>query len=102
MRSLFLLTLFGLAACEPQTPVVSQLTDTVTVRVHYVDAATMAAAARAAGDPVIDRDGYTVLRGAGENWTCDVYLAPPRALGDATAMLIGHEFLHCLYGAYHR
>ena len=92
----------ALAACEPQTPVVPQLTGSVTVHVHWADTETIAAAARDAGDPVLDREGYAVLRGAGETWACDVYLAKPRALGDATATLIGHEFLHCLYGEYHR
>lgn len=105
MKKLFVIgACLLLAACgAPEQPSTPQLTDTVTLMVHWASLAEINAAAKANGDPQVEREGYTVLhRAAGATiWTCDIYMGKPSGLGGPTQALVGHELLHCLYGSYH-
>lgn len=33
---------------------------------------------------------------------CEVYAVKPKRIDDSRTMTIGHEFLHCVYGRYHK
>jgi len=33
---------------------------------------------------------------------CEVYAVKPKRIDDQRTMTIGHEFLHCIYGRYHK
>src|SRR5262245_13973719 len=59
------------------------------------------------GIPQNNRHGFTIVKrnlktGA---FTCEIYLPNdrrPRTVDDEATLIIGHEFLHCLLGEYHR
>jgi hypothetical protein len=53
------------------------------------------------------RRGFSILKTNRETSarTCEVYLPAeqrPREVDDAGTLSLGHEVLHCMYGAYHR
>jgi hypothetical protein len=33
---------------------------------------------------------------------CEIYSTKPRRVDDKRTMTLGHEFLHCVYGRYHK
>lgn len=35
-------------------------------------------------------------------YTCDIHVAQPHRVDDNNTLTLGHEFLHCIYGSYHR
>lgn len=53
----------------------------------------------------VEVDGFSEMTtnpGGIAGYRCDIYLAYPANLGKSEQELIGHEFAHCLFGAYHK
>jgi hypothetical protein len=53
----------------------------------------------------IDVDGFSVMTtnpGGVRGYHCEIHMLAPPDLSEATQLLLGHEFAHCLYGRYHR
>lgn len=90
-----------LGACVQDASTPTQITQSVSLTVHWADVAEMNVIAKAHGDPQIEREGYTVLVGHPGAFVCDIYMGKPTGVGGLTQALIGHELLHCLYGSYH-
>lgn len=101
MKLLALIAAVLLVGCEVSSRTPPELTRTMTLRVHWADADMIARLAQERGDPVAERDGYTILVGAPGAFECDVYVIKPPGTGTAVQTLLGHELLHCIYGAYH-
>jgi len=84
------------------------------VVVPFVSAAELAALQRKYGANLDIRDvrqnhrrGFSILKTntATGARTCEIYLPEdrrPREVDDEGTLSLGHEFLHCMYGSYHR
>lgn len=90
-----------LSACSDSTPVPAQLTDQpVLVSTHWVGKEELRRLAITYHHET-DIDGFSIVRRKGDAWSCDIYVGKPERLSRAEQELLGHEFAHCLFGAYH-
>lgn len=44
---------------------------------------------------------FSVLGKRDGAWVCLIFVERPRLVNDARTLQLGHEFAHCLFGAYH-
>lgn len=102
MRSALAILVLWLAACEPQNPPPAELAREMALSVNWATPEQIRVVSQANGDAAAERDGYTVLRRRGSESSCEIYVAKPIGLGTRTQTLLGHELLHCIYGAWHR
>lgn len=45
--------------------------------------------------------GFSVLGKRDGRWVCLIFVERPQVVNDAHTLQLGHEFAHCLLGAYH-
>lgn len=90
-----------LCGCKEAPPPQQTAPDEFTVAVHWQDSAEdLQAVAHQHGerDAV---DGFAVMTSRGDEYRCDIYTVKPRDLSIRAQGLLGHEFAHCLFGAWH-
>lgn len=103
MRCAAVLAALLLGACDRSGSLPVQVApQSFTVTVHWQDSRhDLQAVARSYGepDPV---DGFAVMTSRPGAYRCDLYFLRPADLSERTQGLLGHEFAHCLFGAWHR
>jgi hypothetical protein len=100
MSRVVLLCFCFLAACGADKPPAQFSPDTFTVSVHWETPESLRAAAKAQGI-VPEVDGFANMRKRSASYTCDIHMVRIERITPYEQELLGHEFAHCLFGAYH-
>lgn len=54
------------------------------------------------GEPEPNLLGWSGWNTNMDNFYCEIHTVRPKRVDDNVTMTIGHEFVHCVYGRYHK
>jgi hypothetical protein len=92
----------ALVACSQKADAPEQYSpDSFTVSMVWAqNSGSLQEVARSYGE-TSEVDGFSVMTRSADGYRCEIHIVRPASLSRAAQELIGHEFAHCLYGAYH-